>query len=218
MITIWKRGVINPLFSFKDNGFLGLNAEWKGNNLYFINVYSSCCLVEKRSLWNSLLTWKQKLSVGEWIIGGDFNAGKMKEEHKGRFAGCNREMEEFSKFLELLEVGDLPLIKNKFTWISLNGQARSRIDHILVSVGIIDSWNVVAQECGKRDISNHMPVWLKASILNWRPKPFKVLNYWYEHVEFLDFVKSQWDSFNVQGSSAFILEENFRRLRDNLRW
>lgn len=42
--------------------------------VYIINVYSSCLLVKKRVLWNSLNSFKLRLPVGDWLLGGDFNA------------------------------------------------------------------------------------------------------------------------------------------------
>ncbi|XP_058740908.1 uncharacterized protein LOC131613239 [Vicia villosa] len=170
--------------------------------MYFINIYSSCCLEEKRLLWKCLLDWKQKLPEGEWIIGGEFNSVKNKKERSGKSESSSSEMEDFAKFIDLMEVVDSPLIKNKFTWISANGKIRSRLDRILLSAGVIDLWNVVAQECGKRDTSDHRPVWLKTSKLDWGPKP----------------VKEQWDNSEVQGSRAFVLKEKLRRIRDKLRW
>ncbi|XP_058752306.1 uncharacterized protein LOC131625459 [Vicia villosa] len=125
-------------------------------------------------------------------------------------------MEKFAKFIELMEVVDLP-IGNKFTWINSNGKTRSRIDRILLSKGILYQWKVVAQVTGNRDISDHRRVWLKSSILDRGPKPFKVFNSWFEHEDFLKFVRQQGESFKVQGSSAFILKEKLRRLRDSLR-
>lgn len=84
MLTIWNKVTIEPIFNFKRKGMLGINAVWKGTKCYFINVYFSCDLKDKRYLWNCLLDWKHKLSVGEWIIVGDFNAIKLGEEWIGK--------------------------------------------------------------------------------------------------------------------------------------
>ncbi|XP_058757340.1 uncharacterized protein LOC131630577 [Vicia villosa] len=218
LLTIWSKGTIEPIFSFKDKGILGVNADWKGTNCYFVNIYSSCCIAEKRVLWNRLLEWKQHFLVGEWIIGGDFNAIKKGEERRGKVQSSRVEMEEFSKFIELMEVVDLPMLGNKFTWLNSNGRARSRIDRILLSEGIIKLWNAVAQVTGKRDVSNHRPVWVKSSNVDWGPKPFKVFKCWFEHGDFLKFVKTEWNSHNEDGTSAFVLKEKLKRLRERLRW
>jgi hypothetical protein len=55
------------------------------------------------------------------------------------------------------------------------------------------------------------------STLNWGPKPFRVINGWLEHPEFLPFVEKVWKSFNVHGRKAFVLKEKFKMLKDCLR-
>ncbi|XP_058776931.1 uncharacterized protein LOC131651277 [Vicia villosa] len=218
LVTIWKKGVIRSEFSFKAKGLLGINASWEGINCYFLNVYSSCEIAEKRILWNQLIEWKNKFPKGEWIIGGDFNAIKVGSERIGRLRTNRVEMEEFSRVIELLEVIDLPVVGNKFTWINSNGKAKSRINRILLSDGIIDKWKIVAQVTGNRDISDHRLVWIKACNKNWGAKPFKVFNCWYEHPEFENFVREVWNSQQVTGTSAFVLKEKIKRLRERLCW
>ncbi|CAK8534207.1 unnamed protein product [Lathyrus sativus] len=72
-------------------------------------------------------------------------------------------MEDFSSFIDIIEVVDLPTVGNQFTWFSTNGRLKSRLDHFLVSEGIIDKWKHVAQEIGNRDVSDHCPIWIKRS-------------------------------------------------------
>lgn len=52
-------------------------------NCFFVNVYSTCLGFEKRELWSELLNFKNRLGVGEWLVGGDFNAVKSKVEGGG---------------------------------------------------------------------------------------------------------------------------------------
>ncbi|XP_058725826.1 uncharacterized protein LOC131597131 [Vicia villosa] len=127
-------------------------------------------------------------------------------------------MEKFSNFIEMLEVVDLPVLGNKFTRINCSGKAKSIIDRILLSEGIINLWKIVAQVTGNIDISDHRPVWVKARYVDWGPKPFRVFNCWYDHPEFVEFVKQEWNSKHVQGSGAFVLKEKLKHLRDRLRW
>lgn len=46
------------------------------------------------------------------------------------------------------------------------------------------------QQVGDTDISYHMPVWIKARNANWGSKPFRIFNRWYEHHDFMKFVKN----------------------------
>lgn len=72
-----------------------------------------------------------------------------------------------------------------------DGRSGNRINRFLLFEGLISKWMIMAQATGNRDISNHRPMWIKASNLNWGPKPFKVKNCWDGHEEFLDFVKKE---------------------------
>ncbi|XP_058776246.1 uncharacterized protein LOC131650555 [Vicia villosa] len=190
ILTVWRKEVIQPVFSFSSQGFLGIKSLVRGQVLYLINIYSPCILVDKRNLWRDILEWKQKLEKGEWVIAGDFNSVKNKEERRGKEnSKRGTEMVEFGEFLDKLELVDVQALGNMFTWIKPNGKAGSRLDRILLSEELIHKWGVVAQVVGNRDISDHKLVWLKASRLDWGPKAFKVNRSWFEHKDFISFVK-----------------------------
>ncbi|XP_058775500.1 uncharacterized protein LOC131649760 [Vicia villosa] len=219
ILTIWRKDVLQSEFSFSGKGFLGIMARCKGSIFYFINIYSPCSLIDKRSLWAELLDWKQKLERGEWVIGGDFNSIKNRDERRGKESlRRDVEMGEFGSFIENMELIDTQIIGGSFTWIKPNGKACSRLDRILVSEGLISKWGVVAQEVGNRDILDHKPVWLKSSRVEWGPKPFRLNQCWFEHKDFKSFVQKEWTSFSVKESIAFALKERFKNLRGRLRW
>ncbi|XP_058746958.1 uncharacterized protein LOC131619936 [Vicia villosa] len=166
-----------------------------------------------------LLGWKNRLEVGEWVVGGDFYSIKNREERRDKESSYRRvEMEEFGGFIKSMMLVDIQVIGNLFTWLKPNGKACSRLDRILLSEDLVTTWGVVAQEMGMRDVSDHKPVWLKASRMNWGPKVFKVHRGWLEHKDFKDFVSKEWNEFNVKGSRAFVLKENLKMLRARLRW
>ncbi|MCH82956.1 LINE-1 reverse transcriptase like, partial [Trifolium medium] len=63
----------------------------------------------------------------------------------------------------------------------------------------------------------HCPIWLTATSNNWGPKPFRVINGWLEHPEFISFVEKSWKSFEVHGKKAYVLKEKFKLLKECLR-
>lgn len=100
---------------------------------------------------------KTKLEPGERGV-GEFNATKPREERRGRSYSHRRiETEELGCFIDLMELVDLPIVGNKFTWINSNGKY-SRIDRFLLSEGIVNKWKIVAQETRNNDILDHMLV------------------------------------------------------------
>lgn len=62
-----------------------------------------------------------------------------------------------------------------------------------------------------------MPVWIKISNLDWGPNPFKSFYLWFEHKDFLKFIKDAWESFYVRGKNI-VIKKKFRLLIEKLKW
>jgi hypothetical protein len=116
-----------------------------------------------------------------------------------------------------MEVIDVPVLGKKFTWFSADGKSMSRIDRFLLSDGFISMFGISGQWVGDRDISDHCPIWLIVSSDNWGPKPFRVINGWFDHPEFLPFIESCWKGYKIMGKKAFVLKEKFKLLKESLR-
>lgn len=122
---MWKVGSIQPEFSFIGKWLIGICTRTQGNLCYFINVHSSCIISRKRALWSSLVYFKSKLEVAEWIVGGKFNCVKCSSERQGRIAGRNVvDMIEFNEFIENMELVEVLMIGNPFTWLNIGGSCR----------------------------------------------------------------------------------------------
>ncbi|GAU42391.1 hypothetical protein TSUD_296890 [Trifolium subterraneum] len=149
---------------------------------------------------------------------GDFNAISKSGERRGSSgSGCLSERSEFSLFIEAMEVIDIPVLGKKFTWFNSNGSTMRRLDRFLLSEGFIHKGGISNQWIGDHDISDHCPIWLECSILNWGPKPFKFNNCWVNHPEFLDLVKNIWVQSNVRGTKTFVISEKMKRLKEALK-
>lgn len=61
---MWKKDLIIPLCRFRTKGSMGICARFKGQVCYFVNIYSSCYIAGKRSLWPELLALKNRFGVG----------------------------------------------------------------------------------------------------------------------------------------------------------
>lgn len=59
-------------------------------------------------------------------------------------------------------------------------------------------------------------MWVKDNNVNWGPKPFKVFNCWYDHPEFLEFVKNEWNLIQVVDSVAHILKYKIQSFKDKI--
>ncbi|XP_058746530.1 uncharacterized protein LOC131619457 [Vicia villosa] len=165
----------------------GLLIIWKSFGMEVLCSFK----VFKRELWRNLLRLKSSLTDGDWLIGGDFNAVKDREERVSRTISSNNiENWEFSKFIDDSMLVDVPLKGNN-------------------SLGLL--------EMG-RDILDHCPIWLVLDRDNSGPKPFKCNNEWFSNKDFIPFVEKEWKAIQVYGRGDFILEEKFRIIKERLRW
>jgi hypothetical protein len=185
LLSMWNKNFLPYKYSFTGDGFLGMCFEWRGGLLYIVNVYSPCSLAGKRKLWGDLIDLKLNFEPGEWCFGGDFNSIMKVGERRGvNGFGIHAERLEFSNFCDAMELVDIPVMGKKFTWFSSDGSAMSRLDRFLLSEGFITKEGISNQWVGDRDISDHCPIWLLSSNLNWGPKPFKFNNCWIDHPDF----------------------------------
>ncbi|XP_045795937.1 uncharacterized protein LOC123890379 [Trifolium pratense] len=122
MLSIWNKDLFSFRYSFIGVGFLGICVEWKNGLLYIVNIYSPCSLAGKRKLWKDLLEFKSNNAIGDWVLGGDFNAISKSGERRGNSGRRSlSERSEFSLFMEAMEVIDIPVLGKKFTWFNSDG-------------------------------------------------------------------------------------------------
>ncbi|XP_058776602.1 uncharacterized protein LOC131650919 [Vicia villosa] len=116
-----------------------------------------------------------------------------------------------------MELIDIPMFGNRFTWFNLAGSACSRLDRFLVTSGLIDLWNIDGQVVGSRFVLDHCPIWLQSYVRNWGAKPFKYFKCWFNHEGFLPFVEEVWNSLEVRGKLGFVLKEKLFLLKNKIR-
>lgn len=99
------------------------------------------------------------------------------EERLGEGGYHNRRgVKEFQEFIERMGVVDIPCVGGKFSWDKDNEKEMSRIDRFLVTINLIDVWDVVDQMIGCRDLSDHAPIRLNYGFIDWGPNPFRFNN------------------------------------------
>ncbi|XP_058766042.1 uncharacterized protein LOC131639577 [Vicia villosa] len=143
MVIFWRRGSLSLNYSIIGKGYVCINTNWEGLAYNLVNVYAPCSMKERRLLWNSLVEKKRLRGKEEWCVGGDFNEVVSREERKGEVGSrFTKGMEEFRKFIEQMDLVDIPCVGGKFTWFKDNDKAMSIIDRFLLSRKLIDDWKV----------------------------------------------------------------------------
>ncbi|XP_058776293.1 uncharacterized protein LOC131650609 [Vicia villosa] len=133
-----------------------------------------------------------------------------------RGSHSSRNMEDFKRFIEDMNLLDILFIGGRFTWYKGNGTAMSHLDRFLISNKMIDDWRIIDQRVGERDISDHCHIWLNMGKLDQGPKPFR-FNTWFKHGGFLPFLKEEWGKLVVEGRGDFVLYEKLKRSKPILR-
>lgn len=218
LLSSWVAGSCDFKFSFMGTGFIGVALNVDNSLLYVVNVYAPCYLNGKRQGWEELKAYKQSLDDGDWCLVGDFNCVTRVEERKGiGVRGSIQEVNEFNAFISDMDLLDVSVTGNVFSWFCSDGISMSRLDRFLISPNLVDKWNISGQWIGKRNISDHCPIWLLRSNVDWGPKPFRFVNAWFHHAKFKEFVKDSWSQIQVSGNKAYVFKEKMKMLKEKLR-
>ncbi|WMV33006.1 hypothetical protein MTR67_026391 [Solanum verrucosum] len=126
-------------------------------------------------------------------------------------------MEEFSEFIEDMELQDLPLVGGRFTWRKGDGyDIAARLDRFM----IFEEWEVafkIKQSILPRVTSDHNPLMLECG--NWERSTsnFKFENWWLQTQDFKERVKEWWNSATYVGKPDYILACKLRLLKVKLK-
>jgi hypothetical protein len=218
LLVMWNSDSFNLVNSFSGESYLGITVEREGAVTHLVNIYSPCSLSGKKKLWEDLLEIKQLFTGGKCCLRGDFNAILHSSERKGASVDSRQgERMMFNRFVEEMEMIDVPVLGKKVSWVSADGKSMSRLDRFILSDGFITKFGIIGQWIGNRNIFDHCPIWLYASAKNWDPKPFRAINGCLEHPDFLVFLESCWKSFDILGTKAYVLKEKLRFLKEILK-
>ena len=147
-----------------------------------INVYSKCDFVTKRRLWESLVEERAIRGGGVWCVLGDFNVVCRRDDTRGVNEEASTaqvlQMYLFNTFIGEMELEDLNVLGQRFTWYHPNGRSMSRIDRILISEEWSQVWGENSLWVLPRDVSDHCSLVLRNGGWDWGPKPFRFNNFW----------------------------------------
>ncbi|KAL4387080.1 hypothetical protein GQ457_09G021970 [Hibiscus cannabinus] len=163
-----------------------------------VNVYAPNDSNERCVFFDSLTDILKSLQT-PFILGGDFNAVKMKEEKIGSTNDFNA-MRKFAEFINCNNLVDLPMCGSSFTWFrSGTNISASKIDRFLVSPEICSWFPDASQYTLNRALSDHCPVLLKEGQRVATHRPFKWFNHWAEDPDFDKMIKEKFSSIKRKG-------------------
>ena len=86
-----------------------------------------------------------------------------------------------------------------FTWIRPNGSVKSRLDRFLVSEQWLSLWPDSCQHVLQRYFSDHCPIILQTKMVDWDPKPFRVVDWWLHQKGYQRMVREAWSRDQQRG-------------------
>lgn len=182
ILCIWNVHIFKLERKHTETGFIYLEGTLvsEGVKVNIVNVYSPCDVILKDNLWEQIRQIRNANMGGLWCILGDFNNIRRPMERVGssQTQHHERSIKEFNDWISDLEVDDVPCIDRKYTWYRSNGTAKSRLDRFLVSADWLNKWKDTSQFILQRNFSDHCPLLLRSSNVDWGPKPFWVLDCW----------------------------------------
>lgn len=101
--------------------------------------------------------------------------------------------------------------------VNATGDSTSRLDRFLTIEGLIEKWSINGQFMDNKVISDHCPMMIGASHLDWGPKTFKFFSMWIDHPNFLPLVEETGSSTNINGKKLFVFKEKLKLLKSKLK-
>ena len=163
VLMMWDRRALEKLEVMV--GHFSVLVWWQGMGDGFIwacfGVYSPNDNNLRRQMWDELIGIQQLWEV-PWCYIGDLNIVRFPSERLGG-SRLTTAMENFSEFIEELNLIDLPLKGRSYTWSSGSDQPLMyRIDRALVSHDWEDHYPVVIQQVLPRPILEPIPMLVEA--------------------------------------------------------
>lgn len=154
-------------------------------------MYGFNTVVARRDLWNSLISWGMNNNE-PWMLLGDFNSNLSIDDRNGSIPIANSNIKEFISCITTLGLEYAFSTGSRFTWT--NGTHWAKLDRVLHN----SIWSSLNMECWANfvpynTLPEHTPILVSLSpqqhSLN---KPFRFLNMWMTHPNFLSVVRNSW--------------------------
>ncbi|XP_021980831.1 uncharacterized protein LOC110876981 [Helianthus annuus] len=199
LVCLWDESLFQMEESVKHRNYLLIKGRVVGCGalVCFLNVYAPQGVAAKKAVWEELsgiITG----SDGLWIVGGDFNSVRFKEEKrncsfKSTCAG------NFNSFIFDTGLIDLDMRGSQFTWRSDNGKKLSKLDRFLVNSDVLNLWPDARVQALPKLWSDHSPIVLISKSVNFGARPFRIFNSWLGKDGFVEVVEKACHDFSSQG-------------------
>lgn len=157
---------------------------------FLINVYNPCDREDKAVVWNELAAFHEATKPPCLVL-GDFNE-ILDPSERGSGHVSQMGINDFKNFIDKTQLTEIPAKNGWFTWF--RGNAKSKLDRLLVNAEWILTFPTLQVSIQKRSISDHCPLLIQSSDVNWGAKPFRFQNCWLTHPGCMRIIQEVWQS------------------------
>ncbi len=153
---------------------------------------------------------------GLWVICGDFNLTRYPTEKRGR-GWSRRLMGMFNDLINELELIDLPMGNQNFTWSNMQRcPTLARLDRFLVSTEWDQTFPLSKMVVAPRITSDHCPI-----LLNTGKKPhtrlFRIEEMWFAREDFCALIPQWWNEMGRKENSVLTFTAKIRHCRKRMK-
>nr|GEV32311.1 RNA-directed DNA polymerase, eukaryota [Tanacetum cinerariifolium] len=211
ILCVWNPNVFSKESVTVSDSFVVVRGS-SSLKLMFVSVYAPQDISERRSLWD-YINHMINLWGGECIILGDFNEVRPENE---RFGSNFNEIgaKAFNHFISSSCLIDLPLEGYSFTWDLKYALKMRKLDRFLISEGLISIFPSLAVICLDRRLSDHRPILLRESTVDYGPTPFRVFHSWFTKDGFDNLIADTWNNLSIMETNKIsLLRKKFQALK-----
>ncbi|GJS95639.1 hypothetical protein Tco_0802607 [Tanacetum coccineum] len=101
-----------------------------------------------------------------------------------------------------------------FTWALKSSSKMSKLDRFLIYEGLILIFPLLAAICLDRRLSDHRPILLRESSVDYGPTPFRVFHSWFTKDGFDNLVADTWNNLSIMETNKIsLLRKKFQALK-----
>ncbi len=194
---------------------LRLKHHPSGSLFYITNVYGPPGREGKEDFCVELASLKRDCR-GPWIVCGDFNLTRNQNERRGRCWSRNLTLL-FSKLINELELVDLPICNQQFTWSNLHSSPTlAKLDRFLISTKWDSHFPKSYVTALHRITSDHSPLLLNTNF-NSPPRMFRFEKVWLTREDFISLIPVWWNELNGSGTSVLVFPAKLHHCRNRIR-
>ncbi|KAD5317890.1 hypothetical protein E3N88_17836 [Mikania micrantha] len=219
LMCIWDPTVFQKNRVVARQNYILISGVVRGQTELFnvVNVYGPHELNKKKVLWEELEHMKSSGS-GIWMFAGDFNEVREPADRvNSEF--CSQGANLFNQFIFNAQLVEFHMGGHPYTYMRGYGAMYIKLDRFLVCDGFVNHWPNACVTALPRHLSDHCPIVLISSNVDFGPSPFRFFSSWLQLQGIDGVVGATLGTVNARGRPDRMLASKLKAVKEALkRW